>query len=70
MVAADPRLDAALGAEAAEHVVALLPHGRLLTIPGARHAVHASKPREFAQAVRESAGGLIAGPDLPRSQPV
>ena len=53
VIAADPSLDAALGAEAAEHVVSLLPHGRLLTIPGARHAVHASKPRELTRAVRE-----------------
>lgn len=53
VVAADPRLDAALGAEAAEHVASLLPHGRLVTIPGARHAVHASKPRELNQAIRE-----------------
>ena len=45
VVAADPALDAALGPEAAEHVTSLLPHGRLVTIPGARHAVHASKPR-------------------------
>jgi len=53
VVAADPRLDAALGAEAAEHVVSLLPQGRLVTIPGARHAVHASKPRELVKAVRD-----------------
>jgi pimeloyl-ACP methyl ester carboxylesterase len=53
IVAADPRLDAALGPEAAERVASVLQHGRLLTIPGARHAVHASKPREFVQAVRE-----------------
>ena len=53
VVAADPGLDSALSAEVAEHVASLLPHGRLLTIPGARHAVHASKPRELARAVRE-----------------
>src|SRR5262249_39958607 len=53
VIAADPTLDAALGAEAAERVAGLLPNGRLLTIRGARHAVHASKPREFARAVRE-----------------
>ena len=53
VIAADPALDAALGAEAAERVASLLPNGRLLTIPGARHAVHASKPREFARAVQE-----------------
>src|SRR5215216_2946690 len=42
VVAADPSLDAELGEEAAERVVAALPHGTLLRIPGARHAVHAS----------------------------
>jgi len=51
VIAADPTLDAALGEAAAQQVVAALPHGRLLTIPGARHAVQASKPREFAEAV-------------------
>ena len=53
VIAADPSLDAALGAEAAEHVASLLQHGRLVTIPGARHAVHASKPRELVKVVRE-----------------
>lgn len=53
VVAADPSLDAALGPEAAERVVSLLPHGRLVTIPGARHAVHASKPRELVRAIRD-----------------
>jgi len=53
IVAADPDLDAALGAEAGERAVAALQHGRLVTILGARHAVHASKPREFAQAVHD-----------------
>jgi pimeloyl-ACP methyl ester carboxylesterase len=53
IVAADPTLDAALGAEAAREAAALLPHGKLVTIAGARHAVHASRPREFARAVRE-----------------
>lgn len=53
VLAADPKFDAALGPEAAEHVLSLLPHGKLLTIPGARHAIHASKPREFVKAVRE-----------------
>lgn len=53
VIAADPALDAALGPEAAERVGESLQHGRVLTIPGARHAVHASKPREFTRAVRE-----------------
>ena len=51
VVAADPALDASLGAEAAERIAASLPNGRLLSIPGAAHAVHASKPRELAQAI-------------------
>lgn len=51
VVAADPSLDAALGPEAAERVVSALPRGRLLTLPGATHAVHASKPRELVSAV-------------------
>jgi pimeloyl-ACP methyl ester carboxylesterase len=57
IVAADPTLDAALGAEAAEKTVGALKHGTLITVPGARHAVHASKPREFAQAVIEFVRG-------------
>jgi pimeloyl-ACP methyl ester carboxylesterase len=51
LIAADPTLDAALGEEAAHTVAASLPDGRLLTLPGARHAVHASHPRDFATAV-------------------
>ncbi len=51
VVAADPTLDGSLGPEAAERIVSSLPNGRLLTIPGAAHAVHATKPRELAQAV-------------------
>jgi pimeloyl-ACP methyl ester carboxylesterase len=54
VIAADPAApDASLSPEAAERVAAQIQNGRLLTIPGARHAVHASKPREFAQAIRE-----------------
>jgi pimeloyl-ACP methyl ester carboxylesterase len=51
LVAADPTLDGALGEEVAERIAASLPHGQLLRIPGARHAIHASKPRELADAV-------------------
>jgi pimeloyl-ACP methyl ester carboxylesterase len=51
VIAADPTLDAALGEEAARRVAEALPKGRLLVIPGARHAIHASKPRPFAEAV-------------------
>jgi len=51
VVAADPSLDGSLGPESAERITASLQNGRLLTIEGASHAVHASKPRELAQAV-------------------
>jgi len=51
LIAADPTLDAALGEKAAHTLAASLRDGRLLTIPGARHAVHASHPRDFATAV-------------------
>ena len=51
IIAADPRLDSALGPEVARDLVASIPNGRLRTIPGARHAVHASHPREFARLV-------------------
>jgi pimeloyl-ACP methyl ester carboxylesterase len=51
VIAADPALDAALGTVAARAIAEILPGGRLLTIPGARHAVFASHPREFAAAV-------------------
>jgi pimeloyl-ACP methyl ester carboxylesterase len=53
LVAADPSLDGALSAEAARDVAASIPNSRLLTLPGARHAVHASHPRELAAAVLE-----------------
>ncbi|MCC6175379.1 MAG: alpha/beta hydrolase [Chloroflexi bacterium] len=51
LVAADPSLDGALGWDVASEIVTTIPDGRLLTLPGARHAVHASKPRELARAV-------------------
>lgn len=51
VIAADPARDAALGEDAARSVVTSLPYGRLLTISGARHALHASHPRQFAEAV-------------------
>jgi pimeloyl-ACP methyl ester carboxylesterase len=56
VVAADPKLDAALGADAAAHVASQLQRGRVVTIPGARHAVHATKPRELVKEIRASLG--------------
>jgi len=51
VMAADPALDGALSPAGARSIVEALPEGRLLTFRGARHAVHASPPREFASAV-------------------
>jgi pimeloyl-ACP methyl ester carboxylesterase len=51
VIAADPRLDAALSAEAATAVAEAIPDGRLVTIERAGHAVHATRPREFAEAL-------------------
>jgi pimeloyl-ACP methyl ester carboxylesterase len=56
VVQADPALDGVLGDAAAAAFVARLPRGRLLRLPGARHAVHASHPAEVAQAVRDFLG--------------
>jgi pimeloyl-ACP methyl ester carboxylesterase len=50
VVQADPRRDGALGDRAARDFVARLPRGRLLSIPGAAHAVHASHPAQLAEA--------------------
>ncbi len=52
VIAADPALDAALGAEAARAIAERCPRGELVTIRGASHAVHASHPREFAKAIQ------------------
>jgi 3-oxoadipate enol-lactonase len=53
VMAADPKLDSALGADAARAVAEALPNARLEPLIGARHAVHASQPREFAALVLE-----------------
>jgi pimeloyl-ACP methyl ester carboxylesterase len=51
LIAADPALDGALGHEMARATAAALPRGRLVDVPGGRHAVHASHPRQFVDAV-------------------
>ncbi len=43
---ADVAIDGALGNDAAKRFTRLLPRGTLVEIPGASHAIHASKPRE------------------------
>lgn len=51
LIQADPDRGAVLTEESAHHALDLLPDGRLLRIEGASHAVHASKPVEFLQAL-------------------
>jgi 2-hydroxy-6-oxonona-2,4-dienedioate hydrolase len=46
-----------VGAEWAERTAALLPRGRLVTVPGEPHAVHYTRPALVAEIVR----GLLAG---------
>ena len=43
---ADVTTDGALGDDAAKRFTRLLPRGTLIKIPGASHAIHASRPRE------------------------
>lgn len=53
LIQADVATDGALRDEVAAEFVRRLPNGRLLHIPGAAHAVHASHPKEVGQAIRE-----------------
>lgn len=53
VIAADAGLDGALGPDAARAVAEAIPNGRLTAMAGARHAVHASQPKQFAAAVAE-----------------
>jgi pimeloyl-ACP methyl ester carboxylesterase len=48
---ADARMGAVLTDEQARRAVELMPRGRLVTVPGAGHAIHAYKPIEFTQLV-------------------
>ncbi len=51
VVQADPAHGGILGPAAASAFVARLPRGRLVTIPGATHAVHGSHPAALATAI-------------------
>ena len=53
LIQADVATDGALRDEVAAEFVKRLPNGRLLHIPGAAHAVHASHPKEVGQAIRD-----------------
>ena len=46
--------DGFTGDEWVREVVRLLPHGRLVVVPGEAHAVHYTRPRLVAQIVREA----------------
>lgn len=64
VVQADVAADGALATEVAEEFVRRLPNGRLVQVPGAAHAVHASHPRAVGDALRALVGGWP--PDGPR----
>lgn len=51
VVQADPAHGGILGDDAARDLMSALPAGQLVQIPGASHAVHASRPRELAEAL-------------------
>ncbi len=56
VVQADPSLDGALGDDVAERFTRNLPRGRLAQVPGAAHAVHASKPAQLAELILDFVG--------------
>jgi pimeloyl-ACP methyl ester carboxylesterase len=56
LLQADPAHGGVLGDAAAQAFVGRVPHGRLLKIDGAPHALHASHPAEVANAILDFAG--------------
>jgi N-formylmaleamate deformylase len=56
LIQADPQRGGVLGDAAAHAFVERLPRGKLVKIPGASHAVHASHPAEVARAILDFAG--------------
>jgi pimeloyl-ACP methyl ester carboxylesterase len=56
VIQADPARGGVLGDAAARAFVERLPRGKLLKIPGASHALHASHPAEVAHAILDFAG--------------
>jgi pimeloyl-ACP methyl ester carboxylesterase len=51
LLQADPALGGLVDDELADHAMALLPQGRLASIPGARHAILQSQPEAAMQAI-------------------
>ena len=56
VVQADPRVGGVLGDAAAKVFVERLPHGQLMKIEGATHALHASQPAAVADAILSFGG--------------
>jgi pimeloyl-ACP methyl ester carboxylesterase len=56
LMQADPTMGAVLTAEWARQALQLLPHGSLVTVLGAGHAIHAYKPAEFVQIILDFVG--------------
>jgi pimeloyl-ACP methyl ester carboxylesterase len=56
LIQADPTMGAALSDASAEYALSLLEHGTLARVPGAGHAVHATKPFEFLRLVLDFTG--------------
>lgn len=50
---ADPALGGVLSREEAGRALALLPHGTLIDVPGAGHAIHATHPAAFVRLIRD-----------------
>lgn len=53
---ADPERGAALTEKDVERALTLLPDGQAVYVPGAGHAIHATRPAEFAALVHEFVG--------------
>jgi pimeloyl-ACP methyl ester carboxylesterase len=56
LMQADPTMGAVLTAREANNALRMLPHGSLVTVPGAGHAIHAYKPAQFVQIVCDFVG--------------
>jgi non-heme chloroperoxidase len=69
LMAADPDLGASLRPDQARRAARLLRHGELVTVRGAGHAIHATRPREFADLVHSFAGAPEAALEPPSSSP-
>jgi pimeloyl-ACP methyl ester carboxylesterase len=57
---ADPQRGAVLTEADVERALELLPNARAVYIPGSGHAIHATKPAEFARLVYEFTGIAVS----------